>query len=124
MGEVEKLINRILEDARSQAEANIGRAKSEAESIIEAAKRNAEIKSREIIEKAEKESVEIKRRMIAAAELEARKERLKAKQEVIDSAFKKALEKLCSMPDDQYQAMLVDMIVDCSESGKEEIRLS
>ncbi|MEG6613387.1 V-type ATP synthase subunit E family protein [Pseudoclostridium thermosuccinogenes] len=124
MAEVEKLISRILEDARAQANANIERAKSEADGIIDAARQKAEQKSREILEKAEKEAVEKKKRLIAVAELEARKEKLRAKQDVIEEAFSIALDKLRSMPDDKYQAILADMIANSSESGNEEIVLS
>jgi len=58
------------------------------------------------------------------AELEARKQKLKAKQEVVDEAFELALQKLNNLPDLEYQNILVEMISNSIETGKEEVLLS
>ncbi|MFZ5985678.1 MAG: V-type ATP synthase subunit E [Bacillota bacterium] len=124
MSGVEKLKDRILEEARLQADANTKRAQDEAADIIEAAGKEAETKRKETIEKAKREAVEVKKRLIAVAELEARKERLKAKQEIVEEAFDKTLEKLNSLPDPEYQNILSDMIVNSVGSNSVEIVLS
>ncbi|OPZ94431.1 MAG: V-type ATP synthase subunit E [Firmicutes bacterium ADurb.Bin419] len=124
MSGAEKIIGRILEDARLQADATIKRAGEEAANIIRSASEDAEAKKKQIIEKAELEAVEVKKRLIAVAELEARKQKLKAKQEVVDEAFELALQKLNNLPDLEYQNILVEMISNSIETGKEEVLLS
>jgi V/A-type H+-transporting ATPase subunit E len=124
MSGAEKLKDKILEEARLLAEANIKRAEDKASEIIESAKKEADSKKSEIIEKAKKEALDVKKRLIAVAELEARKEKLKAKQEVVEEAFASALVKLTNLPDIEYQSILIEMIVNSSESGSEEILLS
>ncbi|NLL06658.1 MAG: hypothetical protein GX270_12925 [Clostridiaceae bacterium] len=124
MSGAENIQAKILEEARLLAEANIKRAEEEAASIIRAASKEAEAKKKQIIEKAELEAVEIKKRIIAVAELEARKQKLMAKQEVVDEAFELALKKLNNLPDVEYQSILVEMITNSIETGKEEILLS
>lgn len=124
MSGAEKIIGKILEDARLQAEANLNRAKEEAANIIKSASDDAEAKKKQIIEKAELEAVEVKKRLIAVAELEARKQKLQAKQEVVDEAFDLALQKLNNLPDIEYQSILVEMISNSIQTGKEEVLLS
>ena len=75
----EKIIARILEDARLKASNNIKEAEKQASDIINAAKEEAEKKRTVIIENALKNADEMEKRAISVAELEARKIKLKAK---------------------------------------------
>jgi len=124
MAGVEKIKERILEEARAQAEANIKRAEEEAAKIIEEAQKEAAAKKAQILEKAKQEAVDVKKRLKAMAELEARKKKLQARQEVVDEAFNKTIEKLNSLPDREYEEIISQMIVNSVESGSEEIILS
>ncbi|HHW49562.1 MAG TPA: hypothetical protein GXX14_13250 [Clostridiaceae bacterium] len=124
MAGAEKLIERILDEARRQAQANVEKAEKEAEAILRAAKEKAEEKERIALEKARINADEKKRRMIASAELDAKKERLKAKQEIIESAFNMAIEKLNSLPEDQYFDILADMMAGIVKGESCEIILS
>lgn len=45
---------------------------------------------------------------------------LAAKQDVVEEAYALALEKLCTMPEEQYIAVLSDLLVQASASGTEE----
>lgn len=62
-------------------------------------------------------------RIVRNANLNARKEVLSIKQEVLDAAFDAAKKKFCDMPEDKYVAWLVAMAADASE-GVGEIILS
>ncbi|HOJ11568.1 MAG TPA: V-type ATP synthase subunit E family protein [Clostridiales bacterium] len=124
MDGAEKLIEKIMEDARMQAMQNIEQAEKEADSVIKSAKEEALRKRGSIIEKTEKEVSEKKKRLIAVAELEGRKIKLKAKQEVIAEAFLKAHEKLNLLPQEQYKSMLADMIINMVPEGNEEVIVS
>jgi V/A-type H+-transporting ATPase subunit E len=52
--------------------------------------------------------------MLAVAGLEGRKELLGARQEMIDAAFTKAMEKVVGLPDRQYQELLEKMIAEAA----------
>lgn len=118
-----KIKDRILEEARQLAKANIERAEAEAENILDAAKKKAEDRKRQIREKAEKEAAEIGKRILAVAKLEARKQKLAVRQEMVEEAFNKALMQFELMPEKEYLEMLYGMIVHTVESGNEEIFL-
>lgn len=124
MSGAEKIRAKILEEARLLAEANIKQAQEEAASLISTASKDAQAKRKQIIEKAELEAVEVKKRLLAMAELEARIQKLMAKQNVVDEAFELTLTKLNSLPDTEYQSILVEMISNSVETGEEEIVLS
>ncbi|MCG8502573.1 MAG: hypothetical protein MJB12_19485 [Firmicutes bacterium] len=124
MAGAEKIKERILEEARRQAQENIEKAEKEAEEIIETAQKEATEKKTEIIEKAKIEAVNREQRLIAVAELEARKEKLKAKQAMIEEAFQKTLEKLNNLETEEYEAVLADMVVGSVTNGNEEIIVS
>lgn len=120
----EKIVNRIIEEARQEAAANIARAEAEAMSIMESARKEADAKRYAILEKAQREAEDTKKRLLAVAGLEARKQKLQARQEIIEETFGKALDRLCSLKDIEYQSILINMIVNSLESGNEEIILS
>ena len=124
MSGAEKIQTKILEEARLIAEANIKRAEEEAANIIKAASDEAEAKRRKIIEKAEDEAAEVKKRIVAVAELEARKQKLMAKQEVVEEAFELTLKKLNNLSDVEYESILIEMIPNSVETGREEILFS
>jgi len=123
MSGADKLKDKIMEEARLQAEAILKKAEDEAAGLIDAAEKEAAAKRKEIIEKAKSEAVEVKKRLIAVSELESRKLKLKAKQEMVDEAFSKALDKLGNLPLVEYQTILSEMIVNSVSSGNEEIIL-
>lgn len=120
----ERIINKILDDARVKAENNIEQAKKQADSIIDAAEKEAEKKKAEILDNAAKDASETKKRLIAVAELEIRKIKLKAKQELITRVFEQVVETLNSLPAERYKEMISNMIVNSAKTGDEEILLS
>ncbi|NLY43770.1 MAG: hypothetical protein GX066_07350 [Clostridiaceae bacterium] len=124
MAGAEKIKDRILEEAHLQAQKNMEKAKREAYRIMEDARREAYKRRAEIIERAHREAAEKKKRMIAIAELEARKKRLQAKQEVVEEAFSKALNNIISLPENKYLSILEDLVVAAVTVGKEEVILS
>jgi V/A-type H+-transporting ATPase subunit E len=58
------------------------------------------------------------------AELEARKQRLQAKQEIVEETFEKTLNKLHTLSIEQYQNIVIDMIVQTVNGGNVEIIVS
>ena len=68
----------------------------------------------------EKNAAEREERLVSAAQMEARKVLLAAKQEMVEKAYIQALDKLCAMPEEQYVAVLAGLLVKASSNGKEE----
>ena len=55
---------------------------------------------------------------MSTAQMEARKVGLAAKQEMVEKAYDLALEKLCSMPDEQYVKTVADLLVQAAPNGR------
>jgi V/A-type H+/Na+-transporting ATPase subunit E len=115
---------KILEEAGNQAQKSLVQARSEADDILRAAAAEAEQKRNEILQKASRDVEERKKRFVSVAELEARKQKLGAKQIVISEAFEKALERLNSLSDTEYQTILIHLISESIQTGNEEVVLS
>jgi V/A-type H+-transporting ATPase subunit E len=124
MDGAEKIINKIKSDAQLQAENNIKKAQEEAEAIIKAAEEEALKKYNSIIEITQNEVIERKKRLIAMAELEARKIKLKAKQDLISQVFSLAHKKLTSLSPEEYRNILSEMILSLNPEGDEELIVS
>jgi V/A-type H+/Na+-transporting ATPase subunit E len=125
MGEgAERIIQRILEDARESAASIIAEAEKKAESIEAEAKQKSERKQEQILEQARKEADEQKRRIIGVAQLEARKEMLTAKQKLISDAFAAALSELGAMEEGSYFRVIQGMLLKLAETGEETVVFS
>ncbi len=120
----ERIKAKILEDAKSRAASIEEQARKEAREILEKTSREADLKKEAILQEAENEGMETYKRMLAVAGLEGRKQILRTKQDAINGAFEKALDKVCNLPDSEYQKLLEDMIVKAAVEGGGEILLS
>ncbi|AGC67369.1 V-type ATP synthase subunit E [Thermoclostridium stercorarium subsp. stercorarium DSM 8532] len=120
----EKIKAKILEDAEARAGQIIKEAEAEAREIKENALKEAERKKAEILKKGETDGKEIYRRMLSEADLEGRKEVLRTKQDLVEEAFRKAMDRLCGISDRDYQNLLVNMIVEAAKGEDGEILLS
>ncbi|HOQ08080.1 MAG TPA: V-type ATP synthase subunit E family protein [Clostridiales bacterium] len=110
----DRIKDKILEDARIKAKAILDQAEQEVRSIMEQASEEAALKKAELLEKAKADGEQMYRRMLAVAGLEGRKMLLGARQEMIDAAFSKAMEKIVGLPDRQYQELLEKMIAEAA----------
>jgi V/A-type H+-transporting ATPase subunit E len=121
---LEKIIERIKQDAKDQAEEIKKNASDASDKMIEEAKKQAEQVKAQALEEAKNEAVIHKQRLISAANLDLRKDILTEKQKAIDSAFKESMDTLLNMKDDEYQKIMIKMIVPNVVAGNEEIILS
>lgn len=116
--------SKILEDARAKAAQTEEQARQEARKIIDQAQEEAAQKKAEILKKAEADGGEVYRRHLSVAGLEGRKAILQAKQDMVEAAFKAALERVSNLPDREYQKLIEDMVVHAATKGSGEILLS
>ena len=124
MNGIEKIKERILREAHAYAETCVKNASEEADKILEAARQEAACKKKAMMEEARRESDHRTKRRIAKAEMEARKERLRVKQELVEDVMRRAADKLCGMPVEEYCGILARMIVGAAGEEKMEVVLS
>lgn len=120
MNGIEKITQRIASDAQAEVDRILGDARDEASRIAATYRVQADEEAAELAAKNEKAAAEREERLISAAQMEARKIQLAAKQEMLEKAYVLALDKLCAMPEEQYVTVLADLLVQASSNGREE----
>ena len=124
MNGIEKITQRITAEAQAEIDRVLGAAKEEAAQITARMTAEAEAVAAELAAKNEKAAAEHEERLVSAAQMEARKVQLAAKQEMLEKAYERALEKLCAMPAEQYTAVLAELMVKASSTGTESVIFS
>lgn len=119
-----KLIDRIISEARDQAEQVLAEARQRAAEIIDKARQDAEARKEEILAAACRQADDRRRRILTIADMDARKETLVAKVDMIEDTFAQALERLQKMDNDAYREMIMPMLVAAAVTGTEEIVVS
>lgn len=124
MNGIEKITARIAADADQEVAAIQAQAQQQVDAILADAAAQAKAMSEDILSRGRKAADERLERLQSAAQMETRKLKLAAKQEVLGEAFEKALNDLCSLPDEEYIALLTDLVVKASSTGKEKLIFS
>lgn len=124
MNGIEKLTQQIVADAQLEIDAILAEAKEKADAITADYAQRAEKAAAERLAKGTEAAAQREERRIAMADMERRKDLLAAKQDMVGRAFDKALEQLCSLPDEAYVAMLARLAVTASTSGREQLIFS
>ena len=96
---IEKIVEKIREDADADYRRVVDEAKAQADAIMSDAAVSARSSAAQVIADAEAQSAEIERRAVSMAGLEVRKMRLEQKQKVLQQAFDQALSQLTSLPE-------------------------
>lgn len=124
MNGIEKITQLIESDAQAEIDRILGDARDEAQRIAADYREQADAEAAELAAKNEKAAAEREERLVSVAQMEARKVTLGAKQEMVGKVYIRALEKLRAMPDEQYVAVLADLLIQASSSGCEEVVFS
>ena len=124
MDGIEKIIDRISSDAQREIDDVLAAAQAEAEKITAEYQAQAKAEADDILARGQKAAVERGERLASVAQLECRKEVLRAKQEVIDEAFRLAMDKLTQLPQEAYVSLLADLAVEASSKGNEKLIFS
>jgi len=119
--EAEQVIEKILADAKAEAEKikkQAGRKQAD-----EQAKFDEQLKEHEKQTKAlaEKLANEKKLHLLAAARMNIAKEHLAEKNKILDEVFDQARQQLQSLPDEQYRRLVTNLILEAVETGDEEV---
>ena len=120
MNGIEKITARIDADTQAEIDRILGDANAQAEAIGAKYRAQAAAEDADLLAKGQKAAAEREERLVSAAQMEARKSLLAVKQEMVEQAYQRALEKLCSLPKEQYVELMAAMLVQVSSTGREE----
>lgn len=118
---LDNILNKILAEGQAEAAKITTNAQANADAILADAKAQTEQRRQEILAQAKREANEDEQRQLTVAGLEARKDLLMARQEVIEQAFSDALAELRKMPSADYRQLLKSMLLEAVQTGDEEI---
>lgn len=121
---IDLLTQRILTEARQDAENAVSKARKKADVIRRAADSEAEAILKRRIAQGDAEAEKHYEQLLAAADTQARKATLARKQALVAKAFDLAVEKLRTMEQSRYISLLASLAAKASETGKEQIFLN
>ena len=124
MNGIDKITARISADTQAEIDRVLGDANAQAAAIAAKYRAQAQAEDAELRAKSQRAAAEREERLVSGAQMEARKAILTVKQEMVEQAYRRALEKLCSLPREQYVELLAAMLVQASSTGKEEVVFS
>lgn len=124
MNGIDKITQRINAEAQAEMDQILSEARAQAEEITARYQAQANAERAALEEKNQKASVEREERLVSMAQMEARKATLATKQEMVEKVYQKALEKLCSMPQDLYTDVLAALLIKAAPNGKGEVIFS
>ncbi|HHY31564.1 MAG TPA: hypothetical protein GX515_00870 [Firmicutes bacterium] len=124
MSALEKMQEKILQDAKARAEEIVNAATAEAQAILAEAKAEAARKREEVLARGKEKADEEKRRTLTLAELDARKQLLATKAALMDEVFQMARKRLTSLERARYTAYLKGAVLEAVETGEEEVVMS
>ena len=124
MNGIEKITARIGADTQAEIDRILQDANAQAAAIADRYRSQAQAEDADLLAKSQRAAAEREERLISAAQMEARKTLLSARQEMVERAYQRALEKLCSLPREQYVELLAAMLVRASSTGREEVMFS
>ena len=121
MNNLDLIIEKILSEAKSEGEAIIASANSAISQINEETLKGAEAIVADTKLRSEKEASVTIQRAEGSALMKCREVLLKTKVQLIDQAFQLALEKLTSLPPEEYIELLSNLIADAIRERLENV---
>lgn len=113
----QKIIDKILSDAKHDAGEMLSEALKKAEALVAAKQAEVDAEYDISVEEARKAGEEVVRRRLTVADLEVKKLLLSAKKQAVDEAFEESLKKLLALPKEEYAALVESMIASAADDG-------
>lgn len=120
---MDKIIDRILEDARADAAATAEAARVKAEEAARAIAGEADRTVARITAQAESDCAEEHRRGRLIAELQGRKTALALRRQVLDEAYDQALAALLAQKGPKWEALITSVVLEGARTGLEKLRV-
>lgn len=124
MNGIEKITARIEQDAGAEVARMLGEAEEKAAAIRAQYEAQAQAEAQKAEESGARAAAQRCDRLEGAAEMEAKKMILSAKQESIDKAFTQAKGTLLSLGEEEYVDLLAKLAVRSAKTGREEVLLN
>ena len=124
MNGIDTIIQRLNTDAKAETDALLEKARQEAAAVAARYQAQADKEAADLAARNERLAAEREERLISAAQMEARKTVLAAKQAVMEETYAKALEKLRSLPQDRAVEVLASLLNEAAPQGKGEVLFS
>ena len=124
MDKIQNIVAKIAADTQAEIDALTAQAEAEAAEVAAGFQAQADALAEELAAKGTAASAEREERMASVAQLEVRQVMLGAKQEMLDKAFDRALDKLCNLEDADYIDLLAELLIQSSTTGKEKVVFS
>ena len=121
---IEKITAKIAQDAQGEVDRLERETRAQVDEILSQARTQAEKETADTLARGRKAADERLERLQSAAGMERRKLELGAKQEVLGEVFDLALDKLCTMPEEEYVKLLTALVLEASTTGKEQLIFS
>jgi len=119
--EAEQVIEKILSDAKAQAEtitkeaeAKVAAERAKADEQLAEYRRQAEVLAQQAAE-------DEKSHILAGARMDAAKEYLAEKGRILDEVFEQARQRLGELPDNEYHDLMARLMLEAVETGDEEV---
>ena len=124
MNGIETIIQRLNTDAKAETDALLDKARQDAAAITARCQAQADKETADLAARNQRAAAEREERLVSAAQMEARKTILAAKQAVMEEVYAKALEKLRSLPQDRAVEVLASLLNEAAPQGKGEVLFS
>ena len=120
MNGLDRITSRIEAEAQGEIDSILDAGKAETQRVVDDWRARIDAEARALKAKNERAAAEREERLKSAAEMDARKTILQAKQELVEEAYALALDKLCKMPDKEKIPLLAELLARASSTGTEE----
>ena len=124
MNGIDTIIQRLNTDAKAETDALLEKARQEAAAVAARYQAQADKEVADLAARNERLAAEREERLISAAQMEARKTVLAAKQAVMEETYAKALEKLRNLPEARYVEVLTELLLQAAPHGMGEVLFS
>ena len=124
MNGIDKITQRITEQIDREIAEIQAKAKEQADAITADYAARIKKETEDILAHGKTAAAEREERLASMAQMEAKKAELAIKQEMLTRAFDLALEKLCTLPEEEYVAFLAGLAAKAARTGKETVILS
>ena len=111
MNGIDTIIQRLNTDAKAETDALLEKARQEAAAVAARYQAQADKEAADLAARNERLAAEREERLISAAQMEARKTVLAAKQAVMEETYAKALEKLRNLSETRYVEVLTELLL-------------
>jgi len=118
---IEKIVARLEADAQADCDAVAEASRQECENILAEYYQQAQGEYEKRIREGLVACNQREERLASAAEMEARKDLLAFKQQLVSEAFTAAVERIARLPREEYVRFLADLAVKAAQSRSEEL---